>query len=71
MAKRRSSASHKDLKDDVIRVRVTSEQKEALVDRAARDGLELSGWVRQQILRAAELLPDVTDRKSPPRGGHK
>ncbi len=72
MAKRRVAGS-KELKDDVIRVRVTREQKAALVERAARDGLELSAWTRQHVFRAAGLLPEAEDagKGPPPRGGHK
>jgi uncharacterized protein (DUF1778 family) len=44
-------------KDDVVRMRVTVEQKKALTDAAARDGLELSAWLRQLALRAAGALP--------------
>jgi uncharacterized protein (DUF1778 family) len=44
-------------KDDVVRMRVTVEQKRALVDAAAREGLELSAWLRQLALRAAGVLP--------------
>jgi uncharacterized protein (DUF1778 family) len=44
-------------KDDVVRMRVTVEQKQALTDAAARDGLELSAWLRQLALRAAGVLP--------------
>lgn len=44
-------------KDDVVRMRVTADQKQALADAAARDGLELSAWLRQLALRAAGALP--------------
>ena len=47
----------KGTKDDVVRMRVTAEQKQALMDAAARDGLELSAWLRQLALRAAGALP--------------
>lgn len=43
-------------RDDVIRVRVTSEEKRALVAKATKEGLELSAWTRQQIFRAAGML---------------
>jgi hypothetical protein len=46
----------KGVKDDVVRMRVTAEQKQALMDAAARDGLELSAWLRQLALRAAGAL---------------
>ncbi|MGZ5440930.1 MAG: plasmid mobilization protein [Thermoanaerobaculia bacterium] len=44
-------------KDDVIRMRVSSEQKTAIMAAAERDGLELSAWLRQLALRAAGALP--------------
>lgn len=43
-------------KDDTVRMRVTAEQKQTLTDAAARDGLELSQWLRQLALRAAGAL---------------
>jgi uncharacterized protein (DUF1778 family) len=46
----------KGVKDDVVRMRVTTDQKQALADAAARDGLELSAWLRQLALRAAGAL---------------
>lgn len=45
-------------KDDVVRMRVTAEQKAAMTAAAERDGLELSAWLRQLALRAAGVLPD-------------
>lgn len=45
------------VKDDVVRMRVTAEQKQVLTDAAAGDGLELSAWLRQLALRAAGGLP--------------
>jgi uncharacterized protein (DUF1778 family) len=50
-------AIEKPVKDDVIRVRLTSEQKSAIVAAAEREGLELSAWLRQLALRAAGALP--------------
>lgn len=44
------------VKDDVVRMRVTADQKQSLTDAAARDGLELSAWLRQLALRAAGAL---------------
>jgi uncharacterized protein (DUF1778 family) len=43
-------------KDDVVRMRVTVEQKQAMTDAAARAGLELSAWLRQLALRAAGVI---------------
>jgi len=46
----------KAVKDDVVRMRVTSEQKRALTAAADAAGLELSAWLRQLALRAAGVL---------------
>jgi uncharacterized protein (DUF1778 family) len=48
----------KGTKDDVVRMRVTAEQKRALERAADRAGLELSAWLRQLSLRAAGALPE-------------
>jgi hypothetical protein len=40
----------------VTRMRVSAEQKAAMLAAAAREGLELSQWLRQLALRAAGLL---------------
>ena len=50
-------------KDDVVRMRVTGEQKTALVEAASRDGLELSQWLRQLALRAAGVLPSALEER--------
>jgi len=47
----------KRLKDAVIQLRIPADQKQALSDAAAREGLELSAWLRQVALRAAGVLP--------------
>jgi len=47
-----------DRKGDVIRMRVTADQKDAITSAASRDGLEVSQWLRQLALRAAGALPD-------------
>jgi uncharacterized protein (DUF1778 family) len=57
MAKSPRKRSVKVTKDDVVRMRVTIEQKQALTNAAAREGLELSAWLRQLALRAAGALP--------------
>lgn len=58
MARQARKRPAKTTKDDVIRMRVTEAQKQAISDAAARDGLELSAWLRQLALRAAGALPD-------------
>lgn len=50
-------------KDEVVRMRIPADQKQALIDAAAREGLELSAWLRQLALRAAGALPMPPDRK--------
>jgi uncharacterized protein (DUF1778 family) len=52
------SPKRKGNKDEVVRMRVTAEQKRALVGAAEQDGLELSDWLRQLALRAAGAIPD-------------
>lgn len=49
-------------KDDVVRMRVTAEQKSAMVRAADAEGLELSQWLRQLALRAAGALAPKIDR---------
>jgi uncharacterized protein (DUF1778 family) len=57
MAKAPKKRSTKVLKDDVVRMRVTPEQKRVILDAAGRAGLEVSAWLRQLALRAAGALP--------------
>jgi uncharacterized protein (DUF1778 family) len=57
MAQSKKKAPEKPKKDDVIRMRVSAEQKEAIVAAAERDGLELSQWLRRLALREAGALP--------------
>jgi hypothetical protein len=53
----RKKATGKPTKGDVVRMRVTAEQKRALEDAAARDGLDVSAWLRRLALREAGALP--------------
>ena len=64
MPKKQAAAPAKAVKDDVVRMRITAEQKRALIEAAAREGLELSAWLRQVAFRAAGLLPSATRRTS-------
>jgi hypothetical protein len=57
-SRKKARALAKVTKDDVIRFRVSSEHKAAMLAAAARDGLEVSAWLRQLALRAAGVLPD-------------
>jgi uncharacterized protein (DUF1778 family) len=43
----------RDLKQDLIQIRVTSEQRQILKDAADRSGLDLSSWMRMVGLKAA------------------
>jgi len=54
---RPATAAPRPVKDDEIRVRISGEQKAALIAAATREGLELSAWLRQLALRAAGVLP--------------
>lgn len=58
MAKTPKKRPAKVVKGDVVRMRVTAEQKRALETAANRAGLELSAWLRQLALRAAGALPE-------------
>lgn len=42
-------------KEDTIRIRVTGEQKRTLIERAQREGLEVSAWLRSLGLREASV----------------
>jgi uncharacterized protein (DUF1778 family) len=59
MAKATKKRPARALKDDVVRMRVTAEQKRAMASAAEREGLELSAWLRQLALRAAGVLPNA------------
>jgi len=57
--RKRARPALKGRKDDVVRMRITAAQKQALVDAAAKDGLELSAWLRRLALREAGMLPEA------------
>ena len=57
--KPRAAPVTKPLKDDVVRMRISAQQKQALTEAAEREGLELSVWLRQLALRAAGVLPEA------------
>lgn len=56
IAQSTKKAPAKPQKGDVVRMRVTSAQKDTIPAAAERDGLELSPWLRQLALRAAGVL---------------
>jgi uncharacterized protein (DUF1778 family) len=43
----------RDRKEEVIRLRVTTEQKEAMVEAAKKQGLDISAWLRFLGMTAA------------------
>jgi len=47
----------KDAKNDVVRLRISTSDKQAFERAAAADGLELSQWLRRLGQRAAGVLP--------------
>jgi len=51
MVKRRKPKAER--KEELIRVRVTVDQKEAFVDAAGKEGLDVSSWLRRLGMRAA------------------
>ena len=57
--KLKAQGAAKSTKDDVVRMRVSAEQKTAFVAAAEREGLELSQWLRVLALRAAGLIPEA------------
>jgi uncharacterized protein (DUF1778 family) len=59
--RKRGKPAAKTIKDDVVRMRIPADHKQALVEAAAREGLELSAWLRQLALRAAGVLPAQED----------
>lgn len=44
-------------KEEMLRIRVTDEQKQALTNAAQRAGLDVSNWIRSLALREAGALP--------------
>ncbi len=59
MAKSKKKAGGKPLKDEVVRFRVSTNQKAAFEAAAQRDGLEVSAWLRRLALREAGELPEA------------
>ncbi len=61
LVKRRKAAG--DRREQMLRIRVTSAEKEGLANAAARMGLGLSSWLRMIALREAGLLEPLAIRK--------
>jgi hypothetical protein len=57
--RKRTRSTAKTLKNDLVRMRIPTDQKHKLMEAAARDGLELSQWLRQVALREAGVLPEA------------
>lgn len=49
----------KALKNDFLRIRISTQEKDALTAEAAKEALDLSAWARRELLRAASLLPEA------------
>jgi hypothetical protein len=62
MAKTPKKRQPKALKSDVVRMRISTDHKRALEAAAARDGLELSAWLRRLALRQAGVLLPAKDQ---------
>jgi hypothetical protein len=56
-AKRRTELPGRGGKNTTIQLRISEEDKQTLAQMAAREGLDLSTWLRQLALRAAGKLP--------------
>ena len=55
--RRRRQRAKVERKEDVLRLRLTSEQKQALVEAATRETLDFSSWARRILLREAGWEP--------------
>lgn len=53
-----SKTGQKALKNDFLRIRISTQEKDALTAEAAKEALDLSAWARRALLRAAHLLPE-------------
>jgi len=59
MGSKRTStrATEKPTKTEIVRMRVSADEKRALEEAAARDGQTFSAWMRRLALREAGVLP--------------
>jgi antitoxin component of RelBE/YafQ-DinJ toxin-antitoxin module len=57
MATKKNGPAGKPLKNELIQIRVSAHQKQALKDVADREGLDLSSWLRRLAFREAGMLP--------------
>ena len=56
---RPKNGREKALKNDFLRIRISTQEKDALTAEAAKEALDLSAWARRELLRAASLLPEA------------
>ena len=59
MATKKKRPAVKSLKNELIQIRVSADQKQALKDFAEREGLDLSSWLRRLAFREAGMLPQA------------
>lgn len=52
-------------KEEVLRIRVSKEQKDALASAAKKDGLDLSTWLRSLALKAVNLGGEASNGSAP------
>lgn len=58
-------------KEEVIRFRCTHEQKQVLIEAAAREDLDVSSWLRRLALKAAREAADRDATAHPPGKPHR
>jgi uncharacterized protein (DUF1778 family) len=63
---RRKPAQHR--KEQLVQIRVTAEQKQIMTEAADRVGLDLSSWLRQLGLKAAEATSSTQIKSRMRRG---
>lgn len=56
---KKKAAAFRAAKDETVRFRVSTEQKQSLEEAAKRDGLGLSAWLRRLALKEAGALPEA------------
>jgi hypothetical protein len=60
----RPKKNDRDRKDIDLRIPVTQDQKRLIVEAANLDGLDMAGWARQLLLRAAKLRHEKEARSA-------
>jgi hypothetical protein len=59
MPKSKRKTPTRPLKDEMVRFRVSAEQKQAFEEAARRNGLDVSAWIRRLALKEAGVLPEA------------